>query len=74
MRTLLRYAAAVAALAFTAGGIGVVQSVARPGRLEPDEGTPLQVRVVSVVDGDTISVETLEGSRLGRVRLLGIVH
>ena len=43
-----------------------------PHRDAPAEGTSSEVRVVAVVDGDTLRVETLVGDDLGRVRLLGI--
>lgn len=36
------------------------------------EADATHVRVTSVVDGDTLRVEALDGTELGRVRLLGI--
>ncbi|MDN5899597.1 MAG: thermonuclease family protein [Brachybacterium sp.] len=33
---------------------------------------PRRVRVVAIVDGDTLRVETMEGRSLGRIRVLGI--
>lgn len=70
MKALIGLAAA-ATLAVTAGGIKAALPGAQTGP-EPAEGKTSQVRLIAVVDGDTIRVETLGGRQLGRVRLLGI--
>lgn len=45
------------------------------GATDPRPAAPgTSVRVVDVVDGDTLRVATAAGRDLGRVRLLGIVH
>ncbi|WP_067429106.1 thermonuclease family protein [Nocardioides jensenii] len=65
-------ATATAAIAvLVAGGIkaDLPGAPADPGGTE---GAVTRVRVVAVVDGDTLRVEDLDGGGLGRVRLLGI--
>lgn len=58
--------AAIAVLA--AGGI----KAALPADPAGSEANATRVRVVAVLDGDTLRVEDLDGGDLGRVRLLGI--
>jgi len=61
--------AAIAVLA--AGGIKAALPGA-PADPAGSEGTATRVRVVAVLDGDTLRVEGLDGGDLGRVRLHGI--
>jgi endonuclease YncB( thermonuclease family) len=63
--------AAAAVLALTAGGINAAIPGGPTGP-EPTEGAATRVRVIAVVDGDPVRVETLGGRQLGLVRLLGI--
>lgn len=63
---------AIAAIAVLAvSGIKVALPGA-PVDLAGSEATATRVRVVAVLDGDTLRVEDLDGGDLGRVRLLGI--
>lgn len=61
----------LAAAAAAAAAVLLVEQVANPGG--PDGGAvETRARIVDVIDGDTIGVESLTGRDLGRVRLLGI--
>ena len=70
MKILPGLVTAALALAAAAGGLSAVLGH------HPDpsmtEGSSAQVRVTSILDGDTLRVEDLAGNDLGRVRVLGI--
>lgn len=71
MRVLRRWGRALAAgLITTAAVAATIDDLTGSG--QPDRSPAMSVRVVDVIDGDTVRVDSLEGVDLGRVRLLGI--
>lgn len=71
MRVPRRWGRALAAALITTAAVAAtIDDLTGSG--QPARPPAMSVRVVDVIDGDTVRVDSLEGVNLGRVRLLGI--